>query len=124
MPARNEAWERVLAAVAADVRRAEELLRAPVTAAPAPDADSAAVPAGIPADWLLPSAHDPELPPLSEMPPVPPALAERIVTLRDQIAGLQDELRAAMAQVRARPQRLPVATPPRRPAAVYLDRRL
>ena len=124
----NEAWERVLAAVAAEAKRADALLHGPAAdAAPAPVG-----PAGLPTEWMLPTAANPAvLPPLSEMPPVPPEMRERIEELRDHIEELQAELAAAMSELRRagangdghvvrRP--VVVAMPSEQP--VYVDRRV
>ena len=126
--AHNEAWERVLAAVAAEAKRAEALL-------PGPPRETAAVAdgvTGLPTEWMLPTNHAGAaiLPPLSEMPPVPPELRERIESLRDHIETLQAELAAAMAESRRtsgqaarHPQRpVVVALPAEQP--VFVDRRV
>ena len=98
MTSSREAWERVLAAVEADARRAEAVLHAPPESFLAdghenPAADEARC-SGLPADWLLPATTG--LPPLESMPPVPEELSERILTLRAQIVALQTELAAAL----------------------------
>jgi len=63
------------------------------------------------------------LPPLDTMPPVPPELSERILTLRSQIMRLQTELSSAMRDVaRNLPRRPAAAVPVEVPA--YIDRRL
>lgn len=124
----NEAWERVLAAVAAEAKRADALLHGPAAdVTPAPVS-----PAGLPTEWMLPTAaNSPVLPPLSEMPPVPPEMRERIEELRDHIEELQAELAAAMSELRRagangdgyvvrRP--VVVAMPAEQP--VYVDRRV
>lgn len=149
MPAK-QAWERVLAAIETDARRAEALLRDEL---PEPDADpdepdGSAETFGIPGNWLLPAAADPsgqhalraehtgsarplaftthapepQLPALDQMPPVPPELRERIDMLRAQIARLQDELASAMSEWQAPQRSMPIPTPERPP--VYVDRRL
>lgn len=91
----NQAWEEVLAAVEADVRRTEELL--------ADDARAAAEPAVsylAPAQWQLPM-HGPELPPLEQMPAIPAELRERIRELRLRIVALQIELSTELAELRS-----------------------
>jgi hypothetical protein len=117
----KQAWERVLAAVEADARRAEALLQSPAEPAPstspAPD-----VLVGVPADWLLP-ASSAELPSLADMPPVPPELRARIEALRDQIEVLQGELASALCEWR-QPQRMVLAGVAHDEPPVYVDRRL
>ena len=58
----NDAWERVLAAVAAEAKRADALLHGPAAdPTPAPEG-----PAGLPTEWMLPTAaNSAVLPPLS-----------------------------------------------------------
>jgi hypothetical protein len=122
MTSSRDAWERVLAAVEADARRAEALVHAPPEEfLESSDQLEEAGVRGLPADWLLPTAT--ALPPLEAMPPVPPELSERILDLRSQILRLQDELATAMRDI--------ASNHPRRPAAVvpvevpaYIDRRL
>ena len=133
MDRRNEAWERVLAAVEADARRAEALLRIPADEPlPADLVENAAVELppslAVPADWVLPgevppapAAALPTLPPLSQMPPVPPQLRDRIEALRAQIADLQQQLARALEEWQPQPLVI-VAAPQARP--VYVDRRL
>jgi hypothetical protein len=114
----KQAWERVLAAVEADARRAEALLHAP----PEPIAPVQPDPlTGVPADWLLPTPSG-DLPAVSEMPPIPPELRERIETLRDQIGELQAELTTALRELR-QPPRMVLAGVAAEPP-VYVDRRL
>jgi hypothetical protein len=127
--AHNEAWERVLAAVAAEAKRAEAMLHGPtVEAGPVHDGL-----VGVPTEWMLPTtpAGAAILPPLSEMPPVPPELRERIESLRDHIEELQGELSAALGEWRRagaqgewRQPRRPVVlvTPAEQP--VFVDRRV
>jgi hypothetical protein len=122
MTSSREAWERVLAAVEADARRAEALMQTPAEEfVESGDVLDAATVPGLPADWLLPTATT--LPPLDTMPPVPPELSERILTLRSQIMRLQTELSSAMRDVaRNLPRRPAAAVPVEVPA--YIDRRL
>ena len=124
----NEAWERVLAAVAAEAKRADALLHGPAAdVTPAPDG-----PAGLPTEWMLPTAaNSAVLPPLSEMPPVPPEMRERIEELRDHIEELQAELAAAMSELRragangdGHVVRRPVVVSMPAEQPVYVDRRV
>lgn len=123
MTSSRDAWERVLAAVEADARRAEAVLQAPAEEfiqAPAEDGTERAQ-TGLPAEWLLPTSA--ELPPLESMPPVPPELSERILALRDQIRQLQEQLAAAMHDIsRNQPRTLVNAASVEVPS--YIDRRL
>ncbi len=137
MDRRNEAWERVLAAVEADARRAEALLRIPAHEALPADlvAELAAEPVpepplAVPANWVLPgevpvvpapTAALTELPPLAQMPPVPPELRERIEALQAQITELQRQLVSALEEWQ--PQRVVVTTAPQA-QPVYVDRRV
>ncbi len=133
MDRRNEAWERVLAAVEADARRAEALLRIPADEPlPADLVEDAGVKLppsfAVPADWVLPAeappapaAGLPALPALSQMPPVPPELRDRIEALRAEIADLQRQLACALEEWQPQPL-VVVAAPQARP--VYVDRRL
>lgn len=91
----SRAWDEVLAAVEADVRRTEELLAQERAAAAVPPADYLA-----PAQWQLPPST-PELPPLDEMPAVPAELRDRIRDLRVRIVALQVELAHQLAELRA-----------------------
>lgn len=128
MPGSREAWERVLAAIEADARRAEALLATPAEEFPADrDEDSAddgqAGPAstGLPADWLLPAPA--VLPPLEVMPPVPEELSEHILELRAEVIRLQGELAEALRSLpQSQPRRVVLAA--RAEVAAYLDRRL
>ena len=117
----NEAWERVLAAVAAEAKRADALLHGPAAdVTPAP-----LTPAGLPTEWMLPTAaNSPVLPPLSEMPPVPPEMRERIEELQAELAAAMSELRRAGANGDGYVVRRPVvvAMPAEQP--VYVDRRV
>jgi hypothetical protein len=91
----KQQWERVLAAVEADARRAEALLLADEQAAAAvEEADAAA--ARVPADWLLPTTNPSSLPPIEQLPAIPEELRERIVALRSHILALQAELTSAL----------------------------
>jgi hypothetical protein len=129
MSSSREAWERVLAAVEADARRAEALLHTPAEAFiesadanAATEEAAAAGPSGLPAEWLLPAAV--ELPSLDSMPPVPEELSERILALRAEIMRLQTELAAAIRTLpREQPRRL-VAAGAVTQAPSYIDRRL
>lgn len=120
----NPAWERVLAAIEADTRRAEALLQAPAEEPPAEPAEPALA---VPADWVLPGevvaapAGLPALPPLADMPPVPDHLRERIEDLKAQIDDLQGQLARVLDEWR--PQRVVVTGPPQA-QPVYVDRRL
>jgi hypothetical protein len=125
MTSSRDAWERVLATVEAEARRAEALLQAPAEEfVPRQEAETAAVdsrPTGLPAEWLLPMTD--ELPPLESMPPVPPELSDRILALRSQITQLQTELASAMRDIaRHQPRTLVNAVPVEVPA--FIDRRL
>ena len=124
MPGSKQAWERVLAAVEADARRAEALLgTAPEAVEPAELPDTVpTAPAGVPADWLLPASSTTELPPLADMPPVPEELRERIESLRQRIDALQAELAAALRESR-QPQRMVLACAAIKPP-LFVDRRL
>ena len=125
MTSSREAWERVLAAVEADARRAEAVLHAPPESFLAeqqetPAAENAAC-SGLPADWLLPATTG--LPPLESMPPVPEELSERILTLRAQIVTLQTELAAALRDIpRSQTRKVVAAAAVEVPS--YIDRRL
>jgi hypothetical protein len=121
MTSSREAWERVLAAVEADARRAEALLQTPPEefVEHTDQLTEASLP-GLPADWLLPTATN--LPPLETMPPVPEELSDRILELRAQILALQDELAAALRDIPRTPARKMVAATAEVPA--YIDRRL
>jgi hypothetical protein len=121
MTSSREAWERVLAAVEADARRAEALLQTPPEefAERSDELDAASAP-GLPADWLLPTAT--ALPPLESMPPVPEELSDRILELQAQIVSLQEELAAALRDIPRTPGRKMVAAMAEVPA--YIDRRL
>lgn len=96
----KQQWERVLAAVEADARRAEALLLAEEQAAAAATEEAEAGPAPVPADWLLPTANaaaNPAgLPPIEQLPAIPEELRERIVALRSHILELQAELTSAL----------------------------
>jgi|KBSSwiStaDraftv2_1062776.scaffolds.fasta_scaffold04891_13 hypothetical protein len=103
----RQRWERVLAAVEADARRAEALLAA-ADGEPVPEPEPVPTAMAVPADWLLPAGHaaGPEgsvtafdtdaLPPLHAMPPVPDELRDRIVDLQARITALQQELARAL----------------------------
>jgi hypothetical protein len=98
----GESWAAVLAAVEADVRRAERLLATQAQA----NAGSATV--GAPAEAMLPGtfrqfteAAWTELPAFEDMPPVPAELTQRIHLLRAEIVALQAEIKTEMAQWRA-----------------------
>lgn len=117
----KQAWERVLAAVEADARRAEALLQPGATVEPEPAPAAEAF--GVPGNWLLPSLAPSALPRLEEMPPVPPELRERIEALRDQIEGLQAELATTLSEWR-QPQRMVLAGAAPSEPPVYVDRRL
>jgi hypothetical protein len=100
MSGSKQAWERVLAAVEADARRAEALLGAPAEDLPEPEPPGEGIgQPGVPAEWMLPGGAT-ELPPLSQMPAVPEELRERIESLRDRIDALQAELAEAMRELR------------------------
>jgi hypothetical protein len=123
MTSSRAAWERVLAAVEADARRAEAILQAPAEEfiQEPMDGDAESAPTGLPAEWLLPTSV--ELPPLESMPPVPQELSERILGLREQIRQLQEQLAAAMhALSRTQPRTLVNAASVEVPS--YIDRRL
>jgi hypothetical protein len=128
MPGSREAWERVLAAIEAETRRAETLLATPVEEFPTNDdrddsSDSAATPSsrGLPADWMLPTST--ALPPLEAMPPVPAELSERILALRAEIIRLRDEMAEALRLLpQSQPRSMALATAIETPS--YLDRRL
>lgn len=94
----NEAWERVLAAVAAEATRAEAVLSGSAVVAQPVQHDVV----GVPTEWMLPTnpAGAAILPPLSQMPPVPPELRERIESLREHIDDLQGQLTAALGEWR------------------------
>lgn len=96
----------MLDAVTDDVRRTAELL----FAAPATAEQYARVIAPV------------TLPELSEMPPVPGELRDRIAGLRAQIAQLQDELARALAEYRQPQHTVITAGAPERP--LYVDRRV
>jgi len=91
----KQQWERVLAAVEADARRAEALLLADEQAAAAAE-ETEAGPAPVPADWLLPTTNPAGLPPIEQLPAIPEELRERIVALRAHILALQAELTSAL----------------------------
>lgn len=112
MSAGSAAWERVLDEVERDVLRTETLLSGALTddAPPAPARpDSPAAPLHLaPAEIMLPTpaagwlpaalaAPAPDLPALSDMPPVPAALLGRIVALQARIGALRGEIEAAIA---------------------------
>lgn len=126
MDLHNEAWERVLAAVEADTRRARALVQAQVEE-PVEPVEPAEPPLAVPADWTLPAevvpapAGMPALPPLEDMPPVPPHLRERIESLKAQIEELQRQLVRALDEWQA-PRVVVTAAPQAQP--VYVDRRL
>jgi hypothetical protein len=84
-------WELVLADVEADVQRSEALLAPAVLSYLDPAKPLA------PAELMLP-AGTVTLPPLSDMPPVPPELLNRITTLRERIIALRAELEAELAE--------------------------
>jgi hypothetical protein len=112
----KQQWERVLAAVEADARRTEALL---ATAGadvevPAPQPDA------VPANWQLPTVDTSQLPPLSQMPPVPKELRDRILALRSRIIGLQGELAQALREWRPPAAAIPAGASIRPP--VYVDR--
>jgi len=90
----KQQWERVLAAVEADARRAEALLLADEQAAAADETETG--PAPVPADWLLPTTNPTGLPPIEQLPAIPEELRERIVALRAHILALQAELTSAL----------------------------
>lgn len=126
----TRSWAEVLADVEADVRRTESLL------APAPPAAAGvgAPPSGadlVPALAVVAhvsAAPVPELPPLAEMPPVPPELLDRLTALRTRIDDLCDALRAELGRARSAPRPpLRVHAHPAGPARVaprLVDRRL
>jgi hypothetical protein len=91
----KQQWERVLAAVEADARRAEALLLADEQAAAAADAADPG-PAPVPADWLLPTTNPTGLPSIEQLPAIPEELRERILALRAHILALQAELTSAL----------------------------
>jgi hypothetical protein len=100
--AAGASWAAVLAAVEADVRRAEQLLATPA------EANAATASAGAPAEAMLPGtfrqfteAAWTELPAFEDMPPVPAELTQRIHLLRAEIVALQAEIKTEMAQWRA-----------------------
>lgn len=124
MAERNEAWERVLAAVEADAQRAAALLRAPTTATVPTDDEPGHDDAAVPADWLLPAMSvETVLPPLAEMPPVPAELRERIETLRAQIDDLRVQLAEALRDWQ-QPRRMVLTGSPPAKEPVYVDRRV
>lgn len=126
----NLAWERVLAAIEADTRKAAALLAEPEPepAPEAPDGDDAERTARIPADWMLPVtpvSSDPltGLPKLSDMPPVPEELRERVERLQAEIDVVRAELIAALAKQRQ--IRVPhIGRSTTRQAPAFVDRRL
>ena len=138
MPAPKRRWEEVLAQVEEDVRRTEALLaeagedRSPTRAALGTAwAVRSGGPVIAPAETMLPAHADPALPRAAEMPPVPPELLDRIVTLRTRIDALRCELEAEMAAWRATlplldvPRaRLRAAAPVRPPVPRFVDREL
>jgi len=93
----TDSWEAVLAAVEADVRRTESLL-----ATKPPAVAAASAPALAPAELMLPATEEPVLPPLAQMPPVPPELVERITELRSRIVELTADLERCLAAARRR----------------------
>ena len=101
----NEAWEQVLAQVAAEADHAERLLT---------EDEAPVVPS-----FVLPV---PDLPDPAEMPPLPVALRPRVIELRDRIDDLHRVLTAALAE----PRRLHVPATVPAGAAVprYLDRKV
>jgi hypothetical protein len=115
----KQRWERVLAAVEADARRAEALLIADEAPEPEPEPPLP----GVPAEWLLPSNAGTLLP-VDQLPPVPAELRDRIEGLRDRILALQSELAEAVrtAQQAQRLTAAVPATPVESP--LYVDRRL
>lgn len=131
MTSSREAWERVLAAVEADARRAEALLNAPVESFAHErqeggdeehrDTGANGHDAALPVDWMLPTGTD--LPPLEAMPPIPEELSDRILELRSQIMALQTELTAALRDIpRIQNRKLAAVSTVEAPA--YIDRRL
>ena len=104
--AEHDSWEAVLAAVEADVRRTEELVR---PAAPSPASSLA------PAEIMLPVAdvltEPPPLPPLDRMPPVPLELVERITALRGRIEELRGELERCLAEARQQSEAITARRP-------------
>lgn len=106
MAATQPTWDEVLDAVADDVQRAAELLFDD----PARHADSGRIVAPV------------TLPELTEMPPVPRELRERIEQLRGQIADLQGQLSEALAESQriCRPRLSTMSS--ERP--LYVDRRV
>lgn len=112
-----DSWEAVLAGVEADVRRAEALVEAP------PVSSARAL---TPAELMMPAAEEPVLlPPLSQMPPVPLQLVERITTLRARITELQADLERCLAAARRTDQlpARPLLMPPAVEQPHFVDRR-
>jgi hypothetical protein len=105
------AWEDVLAWVEADVRRSA-LLLVP---------DGTALSAGRPRDARGGVGEPPPLalPDLSELPPVPAAMHERLTRLYDEIDRVSSGIRTALSQAPAA-QRLNAAPPP--PTSRFIDR--
>lgn len=124
MSGSKQAWERVLAAVEADARRAEALLVAPQDDQPEPGN-----PAGdgrldgVPAEWMLPGGAT-ELPPLTNMPAVPEELRERIESLRYRIDALQTELAEAIRELRLPHAAALTGAQPASSTPHYVDRRI
>jgi hypothetical protein len=92
-------WDEVLAAVEADMLRTQQLLALSAESTVTSD------PAGAPAQEMLPATIRQysqttwaTLPGFDAMPPVPPALSERLHELRTQIVALQVEIKAEMTR--------------------------
>ena len=111
-----ESWEAVLAAVEAVVNRTEQLL------APSLITSTQSL---TPAELMLPAGEDPYLPPLDEMPPVPPELAGRITELRNRIAVLSADLERCLATARRwdRSAPRPLLAAPADEQPHFIDRR-
>lgn len=117
----KRAWERVLAAVEAEARRAQALLTSQPNAEQADPSDTG-VRVVVPEDWLLPTGVHAS-PALADMPPVPPELRGQIQALQDRIADLQRELAAALRDWR-QPTPVVITGGPRIEPPIYVDRRL
>jgi hypothetical protein len=106
----------VLAAVEADLHRTEQLL--------APSLVTSAH-ALTPAELMLPAGEDPVLPPLDQMPPVPPELADRITELSNRIAVLSADLERCLAAARRwdRSTARPLLATPAEEQPHFIDRR-
>jgi hypothetical protein len=108
----RQAWEDVLSAVEADVRRSALLL--------VPDGTALAAGRSRSARGALDEPQPITLPDLSQLPPVPPEMREQLTQLYDEIERVSSGIRSALSQAAAA-QRLSAPQTPR--TSRFIDRR-